>query len=376
MSSQNSPLLAPKRLGALRQTGLLDLAPDPSFDRITKLATRLLDVPVALVSLVDADRQFFKSATGLPEQIASQRQTPLSHSFCQHVVATGAALVVDDAPNHPVVCDNLAIRDLGVAAYLGVPLVTAEGHALGALCAIDTKIHAWSAQDVATLTELAGIVMSEITLRGEIARREDAEWHQNLLVEELRHRVKNTLAMSQALVSLSLRTSSSLEDFRANIGGRINALSNAHMLLIDRQWGSVRVRDLIAGELAAVGPERFNAAGPDVIVPSTIAVNVSMVVHELATNAIKYGALSTPDGRVSLVWRVDPETDGARLVMDWHESGGPPVSAPARRGFGTLLFSRLAGDRGHIAIDYPEQGVRAHVAFFVPQGVPDYSPQA
>jgi GAF domain-containing protein len=91
------------------------------------------------VSLVDADRQFFKSALGLPEPWATRRETPLSHSFCQHVVATGAPLRVEDARDHSLVCDNLAIPELGVVAYLGMPLATADGQVLGSLCAIDTE---------------------------------------------------------------------------------------------------------------------------------------------------------------------------------------------------------------------------------------------
>src|SRR4051794_34482891 len=111
------------RLEALRRTGLLDTPPEPSFDRLTRLAARLLHAPVALVSLVDADRQFFKSCVGLPEPWSSRRQTPLSHPFCRHEVATGEPLIIEDARQHPLLCGNAAIKDLGVVAYLGIPLV-------------------------------------------------------------------------------------------------------------------------------------------------------------------------------------------------------------------------------------------------------------
>src|SRR5919107_1444593 len=114
------------RLAALRRTGLLDTPPEEAFDRLTRLVCRLLGVPAALVSLVEADRQFFKSAVGLPQPWLLRRETSLLHSFCQHVVATGAPLVVQDADQHPVLSDNLAISDLGVVAYLGMPLITAD----------------------------------------------------------------------------------------------------------------------------------------------------------------------------------------------------------------------------------------------------------
>ena len=154
------------RLAALWRTGLLDTQPEEVFDRLTRLVCRLLGAPVALVSLVDADRQFFKSAVGLPEPWATRRETPLSHSFCQHVVATGAPLRVEDAREHPLVCDNLAVPELGVVAYLGMPLTTADGQVLGSLCAIDTEPRNWTAEDAAALRDLAALAMSEMSLRG------------------------------------------------------------------------------------------------------------------------------------------------------------------------------------------------------------------
>jgi signal transduction histidine kinase len=152
------------RLEALRRTRLLNTPPEEAFDRLTRLVCRLLGVPVALVSLVEADRQFFKSAVGLPQPWLLLRETSLLHSFCQHVVANGAPLVVEDADQHPVLSDSLAIPDLGVVAYLGMPLITAEGHVLGALCAIGPEPRAWAASDAAALRDLAAVTMSEVTL--------------------------------------------------------------------------------------------------------------------------------------------------------------------------------------------------------------------
>jgi signal transduction histidine kinase/CheY-like chemotaxis protein/HPt (histidine-containing phosphotransfer) domain-containing protein len=144
-----------ERLEALRATGLLDSPRDEYFDAITRRVAARLGVPVALVSLVARDRQFFKSSIGLPEPWAELRQTPLTHSFCQHVVSARRPLVIADAREHPVVRDNLAIPDLGVIAYAGVPLVTSDGHALGSLCAIDTRPRTWSDEDLLLLRNLA-----------------------------------------------------------------------------------------------------------------------------------------------------------------------------------------------------------------------------
>jgi len=154
----------PARLEALRATGLLDSAPDPGFDRHARLAAQMMNAPVALVSLVDEDRQFFKSCLGVAEPWASERETPLSHSFCQHAVAAREPLVVDDAREHPVLRENPAIRDIGAIAYAGVPLIDPKGHALGTLCVIDSRPRQWSSHQVELLGDLAASVVSEIAL--------------------------------------------------------------------------------------------------------------------------------------------------------------------------------------------------------------------
>jgi len=155
---------APERLAALHRTELLDSPAQENFDRLTRLTSTVLNVPVALVSLVDSDRQFFKSCLGLAQPWASQRQTPLSHSFCQHVVQSGRPLVVSDAREHPLLRDNPAIRDLGVIAYAGAPLISPSGNVLGTLCAIDHKPRHWTTEQVEILCNLAGSVLSEIQL--------------------------------------------------------------------------------------------------------------------------------------------------------------------------------------------------------------------
>ena len=155
----------PERLTTLRELGLLDSPAEEAFDRLARLASRLLHAPVALVSLVDANRQFFKSCLGLPEPWSSWRETPLSHSFCQHTVAAHEPLVIRDARDHPLVRDNLAIRDLNVVAYLGIPLTMHNGETIGSFCVIDSVPRTWAQEEIDTMHELATSVISEITLR-------------------------------------------------------------------------------------------------------------------------------------------------------------------------------------------------------------------
>lgn len=155
----------PKRLTTLRELGLLDSPAEEAFDRLARLASRLLHAPIALVTLVDADRQFFKSCLGLPEPWSSWRETPLSYSFCQHTVAAHKPLVISDARDHPLVRDNPAIRDLNVVAYLGIPLTMRNGETIGSFCIIDSTPRTWAQEEIDTMHELATSVISEITLR-------------------------------------------------------------------------------------------------------------------------------------------------------------------------------------------------------------------
>ena len=152
----------PARLAALEKTGLLDSEPDDRFDGLARVAAQALDAPVALVTLVDRDRQFLKSCVGIPEPWASRREMPLSHSFCQHAVASREPLVVYDAREDPVLRDNEAIRALDVIAYAGIPLIADDGAALGTLCVIDHVPRRWRPEETALLEEIAATVVAQI----------------------------------------------------------------------------------------------------------------------------------------------------------------------------------------------------------------------
>ncbi len=155
----------PTRLVVLRSMALLDTPAEIAFDRLTRLASRLANVPVSLVSLVDNDRQFFKSSVGLPEGL---RETPLTHSFCQYVVATHEPLIVEDARKVDFLRDNLAIPDLNVIGYLGVPLRTRDHYDLGSFCLIDSQPRIWTQDEVELAQELAALTMQIVETRAEL----------------------------------------------------------------------------------------------------------------------------------------------------------------------------------------------------------------
>jgi len=162
-----SALTDGERLRALDAASLVDTPVEDVFDRLTESGAAALGVPIALISLVTDDRQFFKSQCGLPGPVAEARETPLSHSLCQHVVHDREPLLIGDARLEPRVATNLAIGELGVIAYAGVPLVTAEGHVLGSFCAIDHEPREWSPRDVTILESLAAATMAVVGMRAE-----------------------------------------------------------------------------------------------------------------------------------------------------------------------------------------------------------------
>ena len=185
-------------------------AADASFDRYARMVRRALGVPVALVSMVEPDRQVFPGAVGLPEPWQQARQTPLSHSFCQYVVKESAPLVVPDAREDERLVDNLAIPELGVVAYAGFPLTDHDGQVIGSLCAIDTEPHEWTDSELEDLSDLAAACSGEIAQRGlrELAHERAATAHQAV------ERTRLLLAVSEGL-----STTLTVEDVAAVLGG-------------------------------------------------------------------------------------------------------------------------------------------------------------
>lgn len=173
----------PARLAALRRVALLDSPTEEAFDRLCRLAVSVVNSPVALVSLIDADREFLKSSIGLPEPWRSRRELPFSHSFCIYNRFAGQPLLIEDARVHPLFKDNPAIRDLNAIAYLGFPLVCSNNYILGTFCVIDSKPRQWSAKEVALVRDLTAAVISEIQLRTEILLRNQAEEQRDDLTE-------------------------------------------------------------------------------------------------------------------------------------------------------------------------------------------------
>ncbi|SEG54670.1 sensor histidine kinase [Bosea lathyri] len=175
----------------------------------------------------------------------------------------------------------------------------------------------------------------------DITERKEAEAQLRLLMQELAHRVKNTLAMIQAIASQTLRSAPSLEAANETFGARLAALSRAHDLLVGGPRANAAISDVAESIVGIQGdPQRFTIEGPDVVLGPKTALSLTLILHELATNAVKYGALSNQSGRVSLTWRLDEIEGSKQFRLRWQESGGPAVVAPSRRGFGSRLIER------------------------------------
>ncbi len=254
----------------------------------------------------------------------------------QAMVGKGALKILPNAVM-PLAVDGLA-QQQGIVAN---PL-TAENDSLRLLleqASIDAKI----------LLAQAGIDAKE---------REAADKLQKLILEEMHHRIKNTLATVTAIAAQSLRTATSIEHGQQAIEGRLIALGRAHDLLLQVSWANASFAETVRAATRPFdqqGTERFSLDGPDIGITSGAVIALAMTLNELGTNTTKFGALSMPAGKVTITWIIDSST--RRLHLIWTENGGPPVLAPTRRSFGTRMIEELGRQlNGRVHLAYQKQG--------------------
>ena len=215
--------------------------------------------------------------------------------------------------------------------------------------------------------DAAGRVSGALLAIVDIDQEKRAAEHHKLLINELNHRVKNTLTTVQSISGHTLRNASTTTEAREAVESRLFALSRAHDVLTRENWEGASLTEVVAQAIEpyrSSGEDRLHAAGPDVRLTPRTALALAMALQELATNAVKYGALSNSEGSVHITWTVHDGGQLPRLDLRWAERDGPPVKPPQRRGFGSRLIERsLAQDlEGMVKIEFAPQGVQCIVA--------------
>jgi two-component sensor histidine kinase/CheY-like chemotaxis protein len=282
-----------------------------------------------------ADSRFFGKPLDVKQMIA-ELQDMIGNGGLK--IAKDVAALIATAP-HPE-SDGKAIRPGSPGSTQ--EFLTAENDSLRLLleqAGIDAKV----------LLAQAGIDAKE---------RETADKLQKLILEELHHRIKNTLATVSAIASQSLRTATSIEHGQHAIEGRLVALGRAHDLLLQARWANASLEHTIRGATepyVSIGSGRISIQGPDIRITSGAVIALAMTLNELCTNTTKFGALSVPAGRIEIVWKIDEEAQ--RLHLTWSEKNGPTVHAPSRQSFGTRLIGTLGQQlKGAVKLAYEETG--------------------
>ena len=323
------------RLAALSETELLDTAPDPRFDRITRLAANSLGMETALVSLVDENRQWFKSCVGI-----DTRQTGRDIAFCDHAIRAEEVMVVPDTHKDVRFADNpLVTGEPFIRFYAGAPLITKEGHALGTLCVLDPSPREdFGERETQILKDLATGVMTEI----------ESDMHERQLKDlavinrELEHRMGNMYAHVSSLISLLDKSGTEHDEFVRRLREKISVLAETQSLLAGNDWKSVSLHALASKSLDPFEPTPDKRAisiqdSDDFHVTPRAAFALSLLLNELGTNAVKHGALTGDGGTAHFGWSGDEE-----LSFNWTETLVTPREAAAPgEGFGSMILNRI-----------------------------------
>ena len=223
--------------------------------------------------------------------------------------------------------------------------------------------------------DASGNVVEHFASFVDITKQKQEQAHSGMMIDELNHRVKNTLSTVQSIVWQALRKAAVPDVVRESIESRLFALSRSHDLLTRENWQSAGLLDLVNEALEPFGvangrAERITIRGDNVRLSPKATLALGIALHELATNAVKYGAFSNDGGSILIEWRIDPTIEGNRLVLHWQEKGGPPVTQPTRKGFGSRVIERGLPHEleGTVNLDYRMDGVNCTINLPAPRG--------
>ena len=234
----------------------------------------------------------------------------------------------------------------------------------------------WATIFVNPVWDKNGVVVQHFASFSDVSKHKQARLQAKMLIDELNHRVKNTLSTVQSLVVQAFRQSANSEVIRQAIEARIFALSRSHDLLTHENWESAGLADIVNAalepfEVAGDRAERFVVTGSNIRLSPKATLALGIALHELATNAVKFGAFSNDAGTILIAWRTEPAPGGDRLILHWKEKDGPPVSPPSRKGFGSQVLERgLAHElEGSVQLDYDVTGVSCTIDIPAPRAV-------
>jgi two-component sensor histidine kinase len=371
-----------RRLDILNRTGAT-LASELDLERLVQVVT---DSGVALTgaafgaffyNLVDDKGESYTlyALSGAPREAFAKFPMPRNTAVFAPTFTGAGVIRSDDITADPRYGRNVPHRGmpeghLPVRSYLAVPVASRSGEVLGGLFFGHPEPGIFTENTERLMTGVAAqaaIAIDNARLyqaaQNEIAERRRTEERLAMLAGEVDHRAKNMLALMQAMVRLTKAPTT--QEYVTLLTGRINALAQTHALLAANQWHGADLARIVADELRpyhAEGRSQVSAAGPPVQLGPATAQSLAIALHELVTNAVKYGALSVPAGRVEIVWR----RDGADAIrLEWRERGGPPVVTPARNGFGTTAIDRMIGQQlgGEVRFVWAAGGLRCEMMF-------------
>ncbi|WP_071831019.1 GAF domain-containing protein [Pararhizobium antarcticum] len=270
----------------------------------------------------------------------------------------GATVVVTDVLTDARTAKNAkALTDLGVRVLVNLPIFDHGKFSLVVFVHHSTP-YAWSDEELSFVRSVGNRIQSALT-------RLQAETDQDLLNQEIGHRLKNTFAMVQAIASQTLRPVAE-RDHVLNFEKRLQALSRAHDTLLAQNWMGADVSALVTGSIETLGlADRFDISGPVFSFGPRSSLSLSLLVHELTTNALKYGALSNPTGRVAIDWSIEGQGDNATFRFRWSEQGGPPAQQPQTKGFGSRLINMGLSGTGDVVASYQHSGYRVEMTAIV-----------
>ncbi|TMI98507.1 MAG: GAF domain-containing protein [Alphaproteobacteria bacterium] len=342
----------------LGERALTDSDLQKLFDEIAATVAEILDVEfVKILELVPGDAELLlRAGVGWREGlVGTAHESTGRHSQAGYALASGAPVIVTDLKSETRFEGPALLRDHGVNCGVSVPIAGRDGRAYGVLGAHTARRRRFNEQDVSFIVTTATVIA------GAIQRRQADQRHE-LMIRELRHRSGNLFAQLLALFSQTARNSRSVAELTSKYEARVLALANAHRLITEAGWQSTSLLDLLRVLLAPY-IDRVTFTGPEVFLEPDPSFALSSAVHELATNASKYGSLSNDAGRLELAWTVNRTDQGLRLDLDWKERGGPVPKRPRRVGFGSRLIGMVIERQlgGEMQRTFGPQGMEARL---------------